>query len=66
MKTQTSRRAKRTTEAGRGVISSSLCLWGLTWTVKGEDKPSIFRLPNAVVLGGSQKDEGLSELLFAC
>lgn len=49
--------------------------WGKTdlkegqqcWTVKGEGKPDPFRLPTAVVLDGSQDDEGsLSSLLFRC
>lgn len=35
------------------------------WTVKGEGKPDTFRLRTAVVLDGSQEDEGSSEL-FAC
>lgn len=33
--------------------------------MKGEGKPDTFRLPTAVVLDGSQEDEGSSEL-FAC
>lgn len=35
------------------------------WTLKGQSRPDTFRLPTAVVLGGSQEDEGCSEL-FAC
>lgn len=35
------------------------------WILKEQSKPDTFRLPTAVVLGGSQEDEGSSEL-FTC